>query len=118
MSCLFCKIIEGVIPATKEYEDEHTLVFHDIHPQAPIHLLVIPKKHIPSFNDIDAETLVHIKHTIKEVTKKMGLDEQGYRIINNCGESAGQTVFHVHFHIIGGKKLSWGNFVDDMNKCL
>jgi histidine triad (HIT) family protein len=117
-NCIFCKVVSGIIPSNKEYEDEFVVVFHDIHPQAPVHLLVVPKKHIDSFNSVDNETMGHITDAIKNVTIKMGLDKMGYRVINNCGTSAGQTVFHIHFHILGGKKLSWGNMEEDTHKSI
>ncbi len=107
-NCLFCKIAAGIIPSNKVYENEYVLAFHDIAPQAPVHILVIPKVHLDSMNDVTPENSVHaVKclEAIAEIAKMAGL-ENGYRVINNCGEDGGQTVKHLHFHILGGKKLS------------
>jgi len=108
MDCLFCKIVEGSIPSAKVYEDEHVLAFKDIQPQAPVHLLVIPKKHIPTLNDAapeDAELLGRVLLAARQVAREAGLAEDGYRIVNNCGRDGGQVVFHLHFHVLGGEKL-------------
>ena len=107
-NCLFCKIINGIIPSTKVYEDELVYAFRDIAPQAPTHILVIPKAHIDSCNGITAENsavVAHIFEVIPAIAKAEGL-ESGYRVVSNCGADAGQTVFHLHFHILGGKQLS------------
>ena len=107
-NCLFCKIIGGVIPSTKVYEDELVYAFRDIAPQAPTHILVVPKAHIDSCNGITAENsavVAHIFEVIPQIAKAEGL-ESGYRVVSNCGDDAGQTVHHLHFHILGGKKLS------------
>ena len=106
--CLFCKIIAGSIPSTKVYEDETVLAFRDIAPQAPTHILVIPKAHIASVNEVTAENsavVAHIFQVIPQIAKAEGLDN-GYRVVSNCGADAGQTVHHLHFHILGGKALS------------
>ena len=106
--CLFCKIIAGVIPSTKVYEDELCYAFRDIAPQAPTHILVVPKAHIESVNGITADNsavVAHIFQVIPQIAKAEGLDN-GYRVVSNCGPDAGQTVFHLHFHILGGKALS------------
>ena len=106
--CLFCKIIAGTIPSTKVYEDEVCYAFRDIAPQAPTHILVVPKTHIESVNGITAENgaaVAHIFQVIPAIAKAEGL-ENGYRVVSNCGSDAGQTVFHLHFHILGGKALS------------
>lgn len=108
MSCLFCKIIAGEIPSTKVYEDELVLAFRDIAPQAPTHILVIPKTHIPSVDGVTAENsavVAHIFEVIPRIAKAEGL-ENGYRVVSNCGADAGQTVPHLHFHILGGKTLA------------
>lgn len=108
MDCLFCKIVQGTIPSTKVYEDDRVLAFKDIQPQAPVHLLVIPKKHIATLNDAepaDAELLGHAVLTAQRIAREAGLSESGYRLINNCGSDGGQVVFHVHFHVLGGEKL-------------
>ena len=105
--CLFCKIIAGSIPSTKVYEDETILAFRDIAPQAPTHVLVIPKVHMSSVNDVTAENsavVAHIFEVIPQIAKAEGL-EGGYRVVSNCGPHAGQTVFHLHFHILGGRDL-------------
>ena len=107
-NCLFCKIIEGSIPSTKVYEDDMILAFRDIAPQAPTHILVIPKAHIPSVNGITAENsavVAHIFEIIPQIAAAEKL-ENGYRVVSNCGDDAGQTVHHLHFHILGGKKLA------------
>ena len=107
-NCLFCKIIAGDIPSTKVYEDETVLAFRDIAPQAPTHILVIPKAHIGSVAEITAENsgvVAHIFEIIPQIARAEGLDS-GYRVVSNCGEDAGQTVHHLHFHILGGQKLA------------
>ena len=105
--CLFCKIIAGDIPSTRVYEDDSVLAFRDIAPQAPTHVLVIPKTHIPSVDGITAENsaiVAHIFEVIPRIAAAEGL-EKGYRVISNCGDDACQTVKHLHFHILGGKPL-------------
>ena len=107
-NCLFCKIVAGIIPSTKVYEDELVLAFRDIAPMAPTHILVIPKAHIPSVDGITAENsavVAHIFEVIPQIAKAENL-ENGYRVVSNCGADAGQTVHHLHFHILGGKQLS------------
>lgn len=106
--CLFCKIVAGIIPSTKVYEDETVYAFRDINPMAPTHVLVIPKAHIPSVDGITAENstvVAHIFEVIPQIAKAEGLVD-GYRVVSNCGAHAGQTVHHLHFHILGGKKLA------------
>ena len=108
MNCIFCKIVNGEIPSNKVYEDESVLAFNDINPAAPVHILVIPKKHIESavaLTDEDDELIAHIFQVIKLIAKEQGLDN-GFRLVSNIGEDGGQTVKHLHFHILGGKKLS------------
>ena len=108
MSCLFCKIIAGDIPSTKVYEDETVFAFRDIAPQAPTHILVVPKAHMASCNDVTPENsavVAHIFEVIPQIAKAEGLDN-GYRVVSNCGADAGQTVHHLHFHILGGKQLA------------
>ncbi len=107
MDCIFCKIAEGSIPSAQVYEDEYCLAFHDINPQAPVHVLVIPKAHIASADEISKENsavVAKIFEAIPAIAKSAGLTG-GYRIISNCGEDACQTVKHLHFHIMGGKRL-------------
>ena len=106
--CLFCKIVAGDIPSTKVYEDETVLAFRDIAPQAPTHILVIPKTHVASVNEITAENsalVAHIFQVIPQIAAAEGLQD-GYRVVSNCGAHAGQTVHHLHFHILGGKQLA------------
>ena len=106
--CLFCKIVKGDIPSTKVYEDDLILAFRDIAPQAPTHILVIPKTHIASVAEItkdNSAVVAHIFTVIPQIAKAEGL-EGGYRVVSNCGDHAGQTVHHLHFHILGGKQLS------------
>ena len=108
MSCLFCKIIAGEIPSTKVYEDETVLAFRDIEPQAPTHILVIPKTHMADCNAVTAENsnlVAHIFEVIPQIAKAEGLTN-GYRVVSNCGADAGQTVQHLHFHILGGTALA------------
>ena len=107
--CLFCKIINGEIPSKKLYEDEKILAFYDISPIAPVHFLVIPKQHIASVDAIDADNsaiVAYIFQKLGELAKLAGL-EIGYRVISNCGADAGQTVQHLHFHVLGGKEMNW-----------
>ena len=110
MSTIFQKIIDREIPATIVYEDEAVLAFEDIAPQAPIHLLIIPKKPIASMNkaqEEDAELLGKVLLVAAKLARDKGIAEQGYRLINNCNEYGGQTVYHLHFHLMGGKRLGW-----------
>lgn len=106
--CLFCKIIAGSIPSTKVYEDETVLAFRDIAPQAPTHILVIPKQHLSGVNDVTAENsavVAHIFEVIPQIAKAEGLTN-GYRVVSNCGDDACQSVKHLHFHILGGAPLA------------
>lgn len=106
MDCLFCKIIGGEIPSTKVYEDDMVLAFRDINPQAPEHIVVVPKTHIESANEItedNSKYVLAIWETIPKIASKFGFAKDGYRVINNCGKNGGQTVPHLHFHILGGK---------------
>ncbi|MBA9085175.1 histidine triad (HIT) family protein [Fontibacillus solani] len=107
-NCLFCKIVEGTIPSNKVYEDDRFLVFHDIQPAAPVHVLIIPKKHISSMNEVEMEdfALIGELHKVaQEVAEKLGIAQSGYRLINNCGKDGEQTVHHLHYHLLGGAKL-------------
>ncbi len=105
--CIFCKIIKGEIPSKKVYEDSNVYAFSDIHPQAKHHILFVPKQHISGLTELnDKETLNNIFFAIKKVTKELGIDGTGYRVCANNGPDAGQTVFHVHFHVLGGQRLS------------
>lgn len=107
MGCIFCKIIKGELPSKKAYEDDTVVAFFDIQPQAPVHIVVIPKEHIENMNGITPENskvIAHIFEVIPQIAKENNLDD-GYRVVSNCGANAGQTVFHLHFHILGGNKL-------------
>ena len=106
--CIFCKIIKGDIPSSKVYEDEEILAFNDINPAAPIHVLVIPKKHIQSLADMqvgDEKIISKIYKVMNEIAEKQGFKEKGYRVIVNCGKDGGQEVGHLHFHLLAGKQL-------------
>lgn len=108
--CLFCKILEGEIPAEVIYESETALAFRDINPKAPLHVLVIPRKHIATINDIekDDEAIIGSLYTAaREIAAKEGMADEGYRAVMNCNESAGQSVFHIHLHLLGGRQLAW-----------
>ena len=108
--CLFCRIAAGEIPANVLYSDEDVLAFRDINPQAPLHALVIPRKHIATINDLQADdaTLVgKLFLAAKQVAKEAGYAKDGYRVVMNCGLDAGQTVFHIHLHVLAGRALSW-----------
>lgn len=110
MDCIFCKIINNEIPSNKIYEDDKVLAFHDISKEAPIHFLVIPKEHIESANEINsknADIISHIFVVINKIVKDLGIAESGYRIVNNCGKDGGQTVNHIHFHVLGQRDLKW-----------
>ena len=107
MDCLFCSIIKGDIPSTKVYEDENVFAFRDINPQAPVHIIIVPKEHIccaDAVNSENSQLVAKIFEAIPQIAAAEGL-ANGYRIINNCGEDGGQTVKHLHFHLLGGKKL-------------
>ena len=109
MDCIFCKIAAGEIPSKKAYEDDKVLAFYDLEPQAPIHILIIPKEHISSCADITEEycaVISHIFEVAAKLGKELGLDN-GYRIVNNCGADGGQTVHHIHFHFMGGRQFTW-----------
>ena len=109
MDCLFCKIVNEEIPSKKVYEDDMVYGFYDIDPQAPVHVLLVPKTHITSAADITAENsavVAHIFEVAAVLAKELGLSD-GFRIVNNCGDSAGQTVKHLHFHFMGGRQFGW-----------
>lgn len=109
MDCLFCKIIAGEVPSTKVYEDEMVYAFKDIQPIAPVHYLIVPKEHISGASEINAENSKYVAHIFEvaaEIAKKEGFAD-GYRVITNCGEDAGQSVRHLHFHVLAGKKMGW-----------
>ncbi|NFG57150.1 histidine triad nucleotide-binding protein [Clostridium botulinum] len=108
--CIFCKIIKGDIPSKKLYEDELVYAFYDINPEAPVHFLIIPKEHIKSVNELNEKNINVVSHIFKVINKlvvELDIAESGYRIVNNCGEDGGQTVNHIHFHILAGRNLQW-----------
>ncbi len=108
MDCLFCEIVKGNIPSKKVYEDESVFAFWDIAPMAPVHVLIVPKMHISSVNEVTSENsavISHIYEVAAQLAKELGVAEDGYRIVTNCGKNAGQTVFHLHFHLLGGTAL-------------
>lgn len=110
MDCLFCKIASGEIPAKKVHEDDHTVAFSDINPQAPTHVLVIPRRHIPAFAALSVEdgaVLGHLAVAIQRVAEIQGVAADGYRVVVNNGRAAGQTVDHLHWHVLGGRDLAW-----------
>ncbi len=110
MDCLFCKILAGDIPAEIIYESETAIAFRDINPQAPTHVLVIPRKHISTINDIEEEDQAivgSLYSAAKDIAAAEGLAEDGYRAVMNCMEGAGQSVFHIHLHVLGGRPLGW-----------
>ncbi|HEX6972260.1 MAG TPA: histidine triad nucleotide-binding protein [Limnochordia bacterium] len=109
-ACLFCKIANKELPADIVYEDDRVVAFRDIRPQAPVHLLVVPRAHIPAISAVtaaDEGLLGHIFTVIRELAVKEGVSERGYRVVVNCGEDGLQTVFHIHFHLLGGRRLGW-----------
>jgi histidine triad (HIT) family protein len=106
--CLFCRIVRKEIPATIVWEDPNTLAFRDIDPKAPTHVLVIPKTHVPTLNDATNGTMLgRLLLAAREIAAEEGIAESGYRTVLNCGAGAGQTVFHLHLHLLGGRKFSW-----------
>ncbi|MEW9701602.1 histidine triad nucleotide-binding protein [Paenibacillus sp. SI8] len=107
--CIFCKIVEGVLPSKKVYEDDEVLGFYDIEPGAPIHVLIIPKKHIPSLDAASSEdwaVLGQIQKAAQQIARELGVEESGYRVVTNIGANAGQIVHHLHYHLMGGAKLA------------
>jgi histidine triad (HIT) family protein len=110
MNCIFCKIIKGELPADKLYEDENILAFSDLHPRAPIHQLIIPKKHISTLNDLTDDDTVLVGSMLQRariLAKKANIAASGYRTVFNCNADGGQVVFHLHLHLIGGRSLHW-----------
>lgn len=106
--CIFCKIVAGTIPCRKVFESETVFAFHDIQPIAPIHILIIPKKHIASMNEAvqeDREVLGDLLLAAKQIAEELGVAEDGYRLINNCGSNGGQVVYHIHIHLLAGEKI-------------
>ena len=108
--CLFCKIRDGEIPAEVVYEDDEVLAFNDVNPQAPVHVLIIPKKHISTVNDAgpdDAAIIGNMMLAAKDIANTRKIAADGYRLVVNCNQNAGQTVFHIHLHLLGGRRMSW-----------
>ncbi|MGI6455482.1 MAG: histidine triad nucleotide-binding protein [bacterium] len=108
--CIFCKIIAGEIPAQFEYEDEHVVAFRDINPQAPVHTLVIPRQHISKIGDVseeDKDILFRLVQAAKVIAQKSGIYDEGYRLVINSGDNGGQTVYHLHLHLCGGRFMRW-----------
>jgi histidine triad (HIT) family protein len=110
MSCLFCRIVAGEIPATKVHESEQLVAFQDLNPQAPMHVLVVPRRHIATLNDLtpfDDALVGEMIRLADALARDRGYDASGYRTVFNCNADAGQTVFHIHLHVLGGRKMSW-----------
>ncbi len=110
MNCLFCRIIDKKIPSKKVYEDEHVFAFEDINPQAPVHILIIPKKHISTTLDItheDNELIGHLFQAANKIAKDRGVAERGFRLVINCNPESGQTVYHIHIHLLAGRVMHW-----------
>ena len=108
--CLFCNMVSGAMPCDKVYENEYVLAFRDIDPKAPTHILIIPKKHITTLNEInknDQDLLGELLLTAKKIAKDEGIDTSGYRTVFNCNSDGGQTVFHIHMHLLGGRQMAW-----------
>ena len=106
MDCLFCKIIAGDIPCDKVYENDKVLAFRDINPQAPVHVLIIPKKHMENILECDGETAAALVAAVQKVAELEGVDKNGFRVISNCGKDGAQSVFHLHIHLLGGKAMT------------
>jgi len=110
VSCLFCEIVAGRVPATVAYQDEQLLAFHDINPQGPTHILVVPRRHITSLLDLspaDDALVGSLVRRARDLALEKGLDERGFRLVFNCGEDAGYSVYHIHLHLVGGRKMGW-----------
>lgn len=108
-NCIFCKIAAGEIPANKVYEDDQVVAFHDLNPQAPIHVLIIPQKHYDSILDIEADgaPMAHICRVARQLARELGVAEKGFRLVVNTGDDGGQTVHHLHLHLTGGRAFGW-----------
>jgi len=110
VNCIFCRIAEGKAAARLVHQDDSVIAFHDIHPQAPVHVLILPRRHITSLLDVveaDEPLLGHLVHTAREIAKSLGLGENGFRLVFNAGRDAGYSVYHVHLHLLGGRPLGW-----------
>ncbi len=107
--CLFCKIVAGDIPADIIYQDEHVIAFRDISPQAPTHILIVPRKHIATINDLESTDQLlagHLLLTAQKLAREQGIDQSGFRLVMNCNQEGGQTVYHIHMHLMGGRQLT------------
>ncbi|WP_201353511.1 histidine triad nucleotide-binding protein [Hydrogenimonas urashimensis] len=111
--CIFCKIVDGEIPANKVLENEEFLAFHDINPIAPIHILIIPKVHVENFQSVSPELMAKMTPFIQQVAAELCLDKSGYRLVVNNGKDGGQEVPHLHFHLLGGARLKWTHLTED-----
>lgn len=110
MTCIFCNIVSRELPSETIYEDDQVVAFKDLHPKAPHHLLIIPRKHIETLNDVpeeDTKLLGHMMQTAKKLAKQLNISENGYRVLMNCNKDAGQLVFHIHLHLLGGRTMHW-----------
>lgn len=107
--CIFCSIASGDIKADVVYEDQNVIAFNDINKQAPVHIVIIPKQHIPTILDVTEDSMIinDIVQASKKIAEKEGISESGFRLVNNCNEHGGQTVFHLHFHLLGGRNMTW-----------
>lgn len=109
-SCVFCRICEKQLPSAIVYEDDRVVAFKDINPQAPVHLLVVPRKHIPRVTDLeeaDADLMLHVFHVVRQLAQDSNISGNGFRIVMNCGDDGGQTVAHLHVHLLGGRQMRW-----------
>ncbi len=116
--CIFCQIVSGDIPNNTVLENNDFLAFHDLYPKAPIHVLIIPKKHVDCFQDVDPQTMAGLTSFAQEVARTLGLDKTGYRLITNNGSDGGQEIPHLHFHMLGGGKLTWDHLHEDTHKSI
>lgn len=107
--CIFCSIVNGNIPSEKVYENEHVFAFRDINPEAPVHIVIIPKKHIATIMDVDTSSNIsnELIKAAQHIAEKEGIEKSGFRLVNNCNEEGGQTVYHLHVHLLGGRNMKW-----------
>jgi len=116
--CIFCKIVNGELPSNSIAENENFLAFHDLYPKAPIHILIIPKKHVDCFQNVSADMMAGLTSFTQEVATIMGVDKSGYRLITNNGEDGAQEIHHLHFHLLGGGKLKWDHQHENNRKSI
>lgn len=114
--CIFCKIVEGELPNNSVAESDSFMAFHDLYPKAPIHILIIPKQHVDCFQSVTPEMMAEMTTFIQDVATKVGVDQAGYRLITNNGNDGGQEIGHLHFHLLGGGKLTWNALHEDAHK--